>query len=944
MISVAFAQLSWSEPLEMGNFGNLALIPTQMRAPDGTQILAFTRDENGARRSYLQAYNAQNQALWDEPLSLGIYGNAARYCLTSLGEIAVFAYYKHGSDYGYYMNRFNLQGEQIGSPNAEYFSRTISELFIVPDNAGGIHLLAKASQDLVYQYVTPAGTMMYSPDYGGDIDGLFLEGNNNLFVKQAIAMNDGSLLISYAHDYRETLLCFDKNMQLHFRIQGTETEPDNRRFSLRSDGGFYVVWTNNDGIWIQSCNHQGEFLWINPLCMASTYGLNQFITDYQDRLLFCWWSGDDFKAQCLDQEGGVLWQDGGVLIFHGPRDYNDPSFYSDGGQGYYVIRLNENEFNKSKTVSYLNSDGTLRPWQNTLIGEDWYYGEPYHLARVDDGSLQVYYFCQVGKSALIAYNEIDANGLSLYPSPGMTIQASGYGLIKEMNLERLGQNRALAIWLGSGPDYSNWSTVQFNVVDPVGGMVFEEPINITTERLLCSNLSTYPTEDGGVMAVWRIQYIYYAQKIDINGQIQWAEPRQILDYQGYNDVRFSYYNNSLYAVLADNQAGAIYLQRFIDGEPVWSGTGKPVAIPNPGYPGNGLGIAYFNNAYLIWGQTFNGEYYKMYFVKKLDPEGEALKPFDEAGVAVGIVPADYLGLYLFEANIAGDRIWLDLGLADLVNVGGHSYDDWVLRFVPVVQSVDSQGDLLFNDVGLNCSNAHLGSLAGPSGYYRASRGYQNVLSIQKYANNGQALWNATPLSDLSWYVSDSDENRAKLAESSDIGLILFARTVSGGMYHLTYCSIDQSGQVTSPIDRIIYSSYSAEFYYNLVSTRMGTYFVINSKDWSYAGLQFRANGEEPIHPPDPGHSFRLSKAYPNPFWGELKLELTLETPGYALLEVFNIRGQRILVREYQDLPAGTNEIVWDGRENTNRECGNGIYFIRMSDGNNADVIKTLRLK
>lgn len=944
MIAVASAQLTWSAPLELGNYANLSLIPAGIRAPDGTQIIAFSRDENGARRNYLQAYNAQNQALWDEPLALGKYANAARYCLTSLGEIVIFAYYELGGSYGYYMNRFNLQGEQIGDPDIEYFSRIITELFIVPDNAGGIHLLAEASQDLVYQYVTPAGALLYSPDYGGDIDGLFLEGNNNLFVKQALAMNDGSLLISYAYDYRETLLCFDKNIQLHFRIQGTETEPHNSRFSLRNDGGFYVVWTSNAGIRIQSCDPQGDFLWTDPLCMASAYCFNQFITDDQDRLLFCWWSGDDLKAQGLDQEGDLSWQDGGVPIFKGSNDYNDLFFYSDGSRGYYIIRLNENGFNKSKTVSYLNSDGTLRPWQNTLISEERYYGEPFHLARVDDGSLQVYYYCLAGQSALIAYNEIDANGLSLYGSPGLTIQVSGYGLIKEMNLERLGPNRALAIWLSSGPDYDHWSTVQYNLVDPVGGLVFAEPIQITTERSLCSDLTTYPTEDGGLMAVWRIEYIYYAQKIDANGQIQWAEPKQLLDYQGYNDVRFSCFNNSLYAVIAGNQAGAIYLQRFIDGEPVWSGAGKPVAIPNPGYPGNGLKIAYFNNAYLIWGQTFSGSYCEMYFVTKLDSEGEALEPFSEAGLAVGIVPADYLGLDLYKADIAEGRIWLDLGLADLVNVGGHSYDDWVLRFAPVIQSIDSQGELLFNGAGFGVSNYHLGSLAGPSGYYRASRGNQNLLSIQKYGNNGQALWNATPLSDLSWYVSAYEENWVKLAESSDIGLILLARTVGGGMYHLTYCSLDQSGLVTSPVDRIIYSSYSADFYYDLLSTRMGTYFVINSKDWSYGGLQFRANGEEPILPPAPGHSFKLNKAYPNPFGGELKLDFDLETPGSALLEVFNLRGQRVLARAYRDLPAGTNEIVWDGRESTNRECGNGIYFIRISDGTNADVIRILRLK
>ncbi len=59
------------------------------------------------------------------------------------------------------------------------------------------------------------------------------------------------------------------------------------------------------------------------------------------------------------------------------------------------------------------------------------------------------------------------------------------------------------------------------------------------------------------------------------------------------------------------------------------------------------------------------------------------------------------------------------------------------------------------------------------------------------------------------------------------------------------------------------------------------------------------------------------------------------------VEVFNIRGARVYS---ESLNASDNRFDWDGRDFEGRQLGQGIYFIRLSDGESSVSTKTLLLK
>lgn len=79
-------------------------------------------------------------------------------------------------------------------------------------------------------------------------------------------------------------------------------------------------------------------------------------------------------------------------------------------------------------------------------------------------------------------------------------------------------------------------------------------------------------------------------------------------------------------------------------------------------------------------------------------------------------------------------------------------------------------------------------------------------------------------------------------------------------------------------------------------------------------------------------SFSLAQNFPNPFNPETQIAFNVAVAGHTRLEIFNILGQDVamLVDEY--LPAGPVVRQWDGRDRNGTNVPSGIYFYRLSRG------------
>jgi hypothetical protein len=80
--------------------------------------------------------------------------------------------------------------------------------------------------------------------------------------------------------------------------------------------------------------------------------------------------------------------------------------------------------------------------------------------------------------------------------------------------------------------------------------------------------------------------------------------------------------------------------------------------------------------------------------------------------------------------------------------------------------------------------------------------------------------------------------------------------------------------------------------------------------------------------PEPnGLSF---SSFPNPFRSFTSIQYKLSEPGIVKLDVYNVKGQKIISLFEGNKPAGNNSYVWNGRDEKCRLCSNGIYMVRMS--------------
>ncbi len=88
----------------------------------------------------------------------------------------------------------------------------------------------------------------------------------------------------------------------------------------------------------------------------------------------------------------------------------------------------------------------------------------------------------------------------------------------------------------------------------------------------------------------------------------------------------------------------------------------------------------------------------------------------------------------------------------------------------------------------------------------------------------------------------------------------------------------------------------------------------------------------------------LEANYPNPFNPTTTINFSIKYDEKVSIDVFNSRGQRVTTLVDDHLQAGRHNVVWNGRDNRNREVGSGVYFYRIESGEWTATEKMLLVK
>jgi hypothetical protein len=92
--------------------------------------------------------------------------------------------------------------------------------------------------------------------------------------------------------------------------------------------------------------------------------------------------------------------------------------------------------------------------------------------------------------------------------------------------------------------------------------------------------------------------------------------------------------------------------------------------------------------------------------------------------------------------------------------------------------------------------------------------------------------------------------------------------------------------------------------------------------------------------PSSGLLSRLSAARPNPFNPHTAISYRMMEGGSAEIVVYDVLGRHVRTLVKGVVPAGDQEVVWDGRDDSGNLVSSGVYFYQLRAGN---VVETQRM-
>jgi photosystem II stability/assembly factor-like uncharacterized protein len=99
----------------------------------------------------------------------------------------------------------------------------------------------------------------------------------------------------------------------------------------------------------------------------------------------------------------------------------------------------------------------------------------------------------------------------------------------------------------------------------------------------------------------------------------------------------------------------------------------------------------------------------------------------------------------------------------------------------------------------------------------------------------------------------------------------------------------------------------------------------------------------PTSDPEPGHT-AMKPAVPNPFNTETIVSFSLAQSGWAMIRVYNLKGQHVRTLYDQHLSAGNHRCRWDGRDQNGIVLGSGLYFVVLTTDQQHSIRRVLFIK
>jgi hypothetical protein len=102
-----------------------------------------------------------------------------------------------------------------------------------------------------------------------------------------------------------------------------------------------------------------------------------------------------------------------------------------------------------------------------------------------------------------------------------------------------------------------------------------------------------------------------------------------------------------------------------------------------------------------------------------------------------------------------------------------------------------------------------------------------------------------------------------------------------------------------------------------------------------------ARASQPADVPDGelAHSVVSLKAWPNPFNPMVTLAMESAAGEFGTLDIYDVRGRRVVRLFEGELPSGRREVQWSGKASSGHGAPSGVYFAMFSTASSRSVTK-----
>ena len=217
----------------------------------------------------------------------------------------------------------------------------------------------------------------------------------------------------------------------------------------------------------------------------------------------------------------------------------------------------------------------------------------------------------------------------------------------------------------------------------------------------------------------------------------------------------------------------------------------------------------------------------------------------------------------------------------------------------------------------------------PGSYLYAVRSVHTNGVLSEAQFSPTIMKGVTPEFDIDFSITTGDENPAT---GTQITL-----TNQNGMDAYVYDALLPPTEQVE-IEDIVIGYYLVTIELAGYDTHIDTILVDQNMNYEYAFIVGNGSDAQEIY------NTALVGNYPNPFNPKTAISFTLANQSDVKIDIYNIKGQKIVTIANDKFEAGLHNLEWNGKDTNNRKVSSGMYFYKMTTEDYSSVKKMLMLK